>query len=123
MEEKLYLSLLELKKNIDSDERIIYLNECENRLNSSEEVMLLSYKKDMACLQFNDALKHFAKDSKEVNDAQAILYEAKTNLDLHPLVVEYKKAYKEAMKLYEKINETLFSPFNINKENKGNIYD
>ena len=89
-------SLLEkvnnLKLALDKDSRVILLNELDKKLNASEEVMKLSYKKDMALVKFEDALKHFGENSSEVKEAQKELYEAKKNLDLHPLVIEYNKA-------------------------------
>ena len=98
-----------LKAALDKDSRVILLNELDKKLNASEEVMKLSYKKDMALVKFEDALKHFGENSPEVKDAQKELYEAKKNLDLHPLVIEYNKAYKEVRILYNKINDELFN--------------
>ena len=42
-----------------------------------------------------------------------LLYEAKLNLDNHPLVKEYNEAYKEVRLLYEIINKELFNDFNL----------
>ena len=111
MDALLYSKVLKLKEAIEKDERIILLNQIEKEMEECDEVMKLSYKKDMACIAFNDALKHFSNDSKEVKDAQHDLYVAKLNLDNHPLIQKYNSLYKEVKKIYSLINKELFGPF------------
>lgn len=100
-----------LKESLAADSRVVRLNSLEEKLNTNEEVMVLSYKKDAALVEFEDALKHFKEDSDEVKLAQKKLYEAKKALDLYPLVQEYNKAYKEVRILCNKINNELFLDF------------
>lgn len=111
MNDSLMNSLAKLKEAIESDERVLRLSNLDKKLNENEEVMKLAYKKDMALVSYEDALKHFKEDSKEVKEAQKRLHEAKLSLDNHPLVKEYNEAYKEVRLLYNKINEELFSRF------------
>ena len=111
MNDSLANSLTNLKEAIEKDERVLRLSELDKKLNENEEVMKLAYKKDMALVSYEDALKHFKEDSKEVRDAQKRLNEAKLSLDNHPLVKEYNEAYKDVRLLYNKINEELFSRF------------
>ena len=121
MPENIYLQAEELKEKIANDPRVISLNEIEKRMNESEEVMALTYKKDMAAVDYSDTLNHFPEDSKEAKEALKKLHEAKLNLDNHPLVKEYLKAYKEVRELYQNINEIVFGNFSSNlcpKENK-----
>lgn len=108
-----YLSELISKLNlaISEDDRVKRLNELDKKLSSNEEVMALAYKKDMCLIDFEDALKHFGENSKELIVAQRKLYEAKLALDLHPLVNEYNAAYKEVRKIYDLINKELFKDF------------
>ena len=113
MNDSLMNSLEKLKEAIESDPRVLHLNELDKKLNDNEEVMKLAYKKDMALLSYEDSLKHFKEDSKEVGDAQKRLYEAKLSLDNHPLVKEYNEAYKEVRKIYSQINDELFNRFVI----------
>lgn len=113
MDEKLAIALDELKNSINNDPRIILLNELDNKINNSEEVMALAYKKDALGIKLNDALNYFKEDSEEVRSIQKELYLAKLALDTHPLVKEYNKAYKEVRKMYDEINDTLFSNFNV----------
>ena len=100
-----------LKESLENDSRVLRLNELDKQINENEEIMKLAYKKDMALLSYEDSLKHFKEDSKEVKDAQKALYEAKLSLDKHPLVIEYNNAYKLVRELYNKINEVLFKKF------------
>lgn len=121
MPENIYLQAEELKEKLTNDPRIISLNEIEKRMNESEEVMALTYKKDMAAVDYSDTLNHFPEDSKEAKEVLKKLHEAKLNLDNHPLVQEYLKAYKEVRELYQNINEIVFGNFSSNlcpKENK-----
>ena len=121
MNEVLLKKLESLKEALDSDERVILLNEIENRMNSDEEVMKLAYQKDTALVNFEDALKHFPEGSNEVKEAQRKLYESKLKLDSHPLVDEYRKAYLKVKELYDQINKELFMDFN--KNNRGDFND
>ena len=100
-----------LKKELESDPRVLKLNELDKKLNENEEVMKLAYKKDMASVEFDDALKHFGKNSKEAKEALKKLHDAKYALDVHPLVDEYQKAYKEVRLLYEHVSKELFGDF------------
>ena len=103
-----------LKMAIDNDERMIRLNQTEKAMEDSEEVMSLSYKKDMALERYNEILKYFKDDSEEANKARRLLSEAKAELEKHPLVREYLSAYQQVRLMYEKINNTLFSYLNSN---------
>ena len=111
MDAELATLLNNLKTAIENDERVLALKQIDDKLNKDEEVMKLAYQKDMASLSYEDALKHFPKDSKEVKDAQIRLHQAKLALDNHPLVKQYNEAYKNVRLMYEKINEELFSSF------------
>lgn len=121
MNEEIYQKAEKLKEILENDPRIIRLNEAEKRMDESEEVMALAYKKDMAAVKYSDTLNHFSEDSEEAQKALKELHEAKFNLDSHPLVKDYLKSYKEVRELYEEINKILFSSFSVDlcpKENK-----
>ena len=74
----------------ESDVYKEYLNS-EKEIENSEEVALLSYKKDMALVQYEDALRHFDKNSKEVLEASRHVSKAIFALNNHELVVKYNK--------------------------------
>ena len=114
MSNDIYSKANDLKERLNNDPRVILLNKLEKEMNENEEVMALAYKKDMACLKYSDVLKHFSEDSQEAKEALKELHEAKKNLDSHPLVKDYLKAYSEVRDLYASINEILFSNFTPN---------
>ena len=114
MTEKILDLTYQLKEALNQDSRIIRLDEVEKRMNESEEVMALSYKKDLALDKYNKMNEYFSFDSKEVVAARKELAEAKKELDSHPLVREYLKAYQEVRLLFEEINDALFSYLNKN---------
>ncbi len=118
MVSNIYLLAGELKDLLDNDERIIRLNKLENELNNNEEVMALSYQKDLAVSAYSDALNHFANDSKEIKQYQHELFLKKEALDNHPLVKEYLKAYSEVRDLYFQINEILFNDLSLHLKEK-----
>ena len=111
MDKELYDALLKLKESIENDSRVLALNEVDARLSSNEEVMKLSYKKDMAVIEYEDAINHFGQTHEITLKAQKKLYEAKKELDSHPLVKEYNQKYQEVRLMYNHINEELFGRF------------
>ena len=118
MVSNIYLLAGELKDLLDNDERIIRLNKLENELNNNEEVMALSYQKDLAVSSYSDALNHFANNSEEMKKYQHELFLKKEALDNHPLVKEYLKAYSEVRDLYFQINEILFNDLSLHQKEK-----
>ena len=118
MVSNIYLLAGELKDLLDNDERLIRLNKLENELNNNEEVMALSYQKDLAVSAYSDALNHFANNSEEIKKYQHELFIKKEALDNHPLVKEYLKAYSEVRDLYFQINEILFNDLSLHQKEK-----
>lgn len=118
MVSNIYLLAGELKDLLDNDERLIRLNKLENELNNNEEVMALSYQKDLAVSAYSDALNHFANNSEEIKEYQHELFLKKEALDNHPLVKEYLKAYSEVRDLYFQINEILFNDLSLHQKEK-----
>ncbi|MCH5172426.1 MAG: YlbF family regulator [Erysipelotrichales bacterium] len=100
-----------LKELLENDERIIRLKKDEKEMENSEEVMRLSYAFSCAQNEYNDILKHFKTDSDEAKKYQRKLYEAKKNLDSHPLVKKYLQSYQEVRLVYNKIQDEIFKPF------------
>ena len=109
MNERLFYLTNEVKKFLNEDNRIISLNIIEKEMNDNEEVMALAYQKDMALDEYNQILKIYSDNSEEANKARHNLYLKKKELESHPLVKKYLKAYQEVRILYELINEKLFS--------------
>ena len=111
MNDTLLDSLNRLRESLENDPRVLKLNKLDEKMNSDEEVMKLAYRKNVAINEYEDALRFFKEDSKEVQEAQKKIHQAKLNLDLNPLVQEYNKAFKEVQEMYQKINEALFDKF------------
>lgn len=118
MVSNIYLLAGELKDLLDNDERIIRLNKLEKQMNENEEVMTLSYQKDLAVSAYSDALNHYANNSPEIKKYQHELFVKKEALDNHPLVKEYLKAYSEVRDLYFQINEILFNDLSLHQHEK-----
>ena len=111
MDEKIFFLTDELKKEMDNDPRFLKLQEKEEKMNNSEEVMRLAYQKDLKSDRYNDLLKIYDDKHPLVVQARKELVEAKTNLESHQLVKEYLQAYIEVKKLLYKVNEILFGDF------------
>ena len=112
MNQNLLEKALEIKAEIESHPDVVELKRLDKVLNENEEVMKLCYRKDVAATKFEDAVRYFGKDSKEANEAQKVLYQAKLELDTNELVKTYNEQYKKVRKIYDKINEEIFNPFN-----------
>ena len=109
-----------LKEAIEKDPRILLLNQLEKEIENNEEVMVLSYKKDVALANYEDTIKYFKDDQDKIQNAQKLLAESKYNLDIHPLVKQYNKAYLEVKLMYEEINKQLFYIFRTHHKNYEN---
>ena len=112
MNDLLLAKLNELKEVVSSSDEMKTLHKVEEEMSNDEEVMKLAYQKDVLSSKYEDALRHFGENSKEAKEAQKALYQAKLELDSHPLVKKYNEAYKKARKYYDLINATLFEEFN-----------
>ena len=109
------LEAYKLKELISTDPRFIKLNEAEKKMEESEEVMALSYNKDLKETYLSDALRHYDKNSPEVRKARLEFFHAHEKLDAHPLVKEYLESYKEVEKLLKEVNDILFKDIIGNK--------
>lgn len=115
MNEKILNDILNLKKALQSSEEYKNLMLKNKELENSDEAKILSYKKDMAILNYEDALKHFDKNSKEVLEKEKDMAEAIYNLNHLKVVEEYNKAFDEYNIYINKINEECFSFFKESK--------
>ena len=109
MNEEILKLSYQLKEALSNDERIIALNEAEKKMSESEEVMALSYQKDVALDKYNEMLKIYPDNSEEVVNARKDLALKKKTLEEHELVRDYLKKYQVVRELYDKINDTLFA--------------
>ena len=87
--------------------------ESENELKASDEVAILSYKKDQAIMKYEDALRHFDKNSIEVMRASKVMSEAIFALNNNQIVDNYNKNLAKLNSFLKNIDQELF----------GDIYD
>lgn len=112
MNQSLLEKVTKLKEEIGNSPEVKELNRLNDLLENNEEVMKLCYRKDCAVTNYEDALKHFGENSDEVLKAQKALHQAKLDLDSNDLVKKYNEQFKIVRKIYDKINEEIFNPFN-----------
>ena len=112
MNQNLLEKASKLKEEINSLPEVIELERLNKLLNENEEVMKLCYRKDVCATKFEDAVRYFGQNSNEAQEAQKVLYQAKLELDNNELVKAYNEQYKKVRKIYDKINEEIFNPFN-----------
>lgn len=118
MNEALYKELYELRDLMKNDPRFLAFQELDKKLNENEEVMKLAYQKEMAIVEYEDALNHYGKNSVELQKAQQNLAKCKLNLDNHPLVKEYYLALQKVREMDRKIDQELFHDFQLKEEKK-----
>ncbi|MBQ0009031.1 MAG: YlbF family regulator [Firmicutes bacterium] len=112
MNQTLFEKVAKLKEEINNSPEVKELNRLNSLLENNEEVMRLCYKKDCAVTNYEDALKHFGENSEEAIKTQKALHQAKLELDSNELVKQYNEQFKIVRKIYDKINEEIFNPFN-----------
>lgn len=98
-----------LKQELENEPCFQELLLLEKQMENDDEVVKLTYQKDMALLYYNDALKVFDKNSEEIRPFLQRLSEAKNNLNSHKIVKLYLTKYKEVRELTNEINNILFS--------------
>lgn len=105
MNEKIYKQVRELKEAIDSDQRVVRLNELDKEVNEDAEVKRL-----FAVLkEKEDAFVHCVSGEKA--EANHELHEVKLALDSLPLAKEYNTSYIEVRDLCMMIDDILFGPY------------
>ena len=115
MNEKLLSDSIDLRNKILNSEEYKNLLLKNKEMESSNEVKILSYKKDIAIMNYEDALKHYDKNSIEVIDAEKDMAKAIYNLNNHPIVKEYNKAFAGLADIYKNINLELFGFYKMEK--------
>lgn len=96
----------------------VELSKKEKEMEHDDGVLLLAYHFDKAQQLYNDILKHFNMESMQAKEVQKQLYLAKKELDEHPLVQEYMRAYTQIRKMYEILQREIFDPFNAHSCDK-----
>lgn len=84
----------------------------EKRMEKSDEVKILSYKKDVAIMEYEDSLKLGNEFSDLAIKRKINMSDAIYNLNNHELVVDYKNKLYKLNKLYKEIDDLIFGEFN-----------
>lgn len=100
-----------LKTNLDNDPRVVLLKEKEKIMSVDLKANELSIKMKLASSKYDDDLNHFGFDSPLATESRQELHQIKLELDTLDVVKDYMDAFKEVRKLYEQIDEILFSSF------------
>jgi len=98
----------ELKTALAADIRVQNLAEFEAELDANQDVRAL-----VAVMRNKAETYAAASEGAGQTLAQQELHLAKKALDEHPLVRRYNKRYQEVRLMYEQIQTTLFTPFNL----------
>ena len=86
--------------------------EIKEKLENSEEVALLSYKKDQAILEYQSALRHYGENHEITLKKSKEMSEAIYNLANNELVKKYNVALNEYNKLLKEIDSLIFGELN-----------
>ena len=112
MNQSLLEKATKLKQEIDKSPEVIELERLNKVLSEDEEVMRLCYKKDVCSAKYEDSIRHFGEESEATNKARNELHQALLELNKNELVKQYNAQLKIVRKIYDKINEEIFIPFN-----------
>lgn len=100
-----------LKDHLESDERVLKLNELDQALNQNQTLLLLTETYQRSQNNYQSMWESFGDDSPQLLRARAELHQVKIQVDSHPLVRDYLKAYGQVRELYSKIQLEVFALF------------
>lgn len=108
MDDFLINKLYALKDKIKETPEYKRYMECEEKLNNSDDVAILAYRKDIAIVDYEDSLKHFNKNSPEALKSKMALAKSNQLLCENETVKEYLDALHALNALLEDIQNILF---------------
>lgn len=111
MDSKILEKTYKLKESILQSKEYKKMIRLSSLMDENDEVIKLAYTLDILGTKYSDILKIYNKDSLEAQKVQKELYEAKKQIDNHPLVREYNKAYLKVKEMYDYINKNIFNKF------------
>lgn len=115
MESSIYLKSIEINNELKNHPFVKELDKLEDELENSFEVHQLVAKKDEAMNYYLHVKGAYKSEDPIYIDAANKYKAAKLNLEAHPLVKKYNEAYEKVEKLYDEIDEILFSDFRKKK--------
>ncbi|HKL73218.1 MAG TPA: YlbF family regulator [Candidatus Onthovivens sp.] len=105
---KVLEALNELNEAISNSDCYSKLLSCNKIVEENDNIMRKSYQKDMKIVEYEDTLKSFGKNSKEVFKVKKELGEIVYELNKIKEVEDYNKAFKEFKEIYEYIDKEIF---------------
>ena len=111
----IYTTIDEISELLNSRTCLIEIKEIEKEMESNQEVIDLVMKFESVQREYSSGLNHYDENSKELLEIQKRLYEAKLNLDSHPLVEKYYSLLSEVNEPLRYLEMKLLSLFKINK--------
>lgn len=111
MESELYEALSILKDLIEKDERVKALKIADNALNNDEIAKKLAKDKDDAFQKLLELKKKSDKNEADYINAKQDFDKINAKFNELESVKNYKIAYGEVAKLYQKIDHELFAKF------------
>ena len=102
-------NLKEDYKNLDSYKEFLV---AEKKLEESDEIKVLSYKKDIAIMEYGDTLRHFDKNSKEVLEASKKMAKAIYDLNNHEISKKYNEKLAKLNEDLSEIQKSIFEGIN-----------
>lgn len=112
MEQELIIKLLELHDELMKTPEYIDFKNKEKALVDNEEVAILSYKKDMAIVDYEDTIKHFKKGSEEEISSLRRMKKSIDSLNSHEVVKSYNEALTKLNLLMSEVESKIFEGIN-----------
>lgn len=104
-------ALTELKEAIASDPRVKFLSEVEAKLYEDPALLELVKKKNDLEKEYGSLLSYEEREGEKAKQLEHALYEAKLELDNHPLAKEYSEAFIKVRDIYMQIDDIIFGPY------------
>lgn len=100
-----------LKDTLEADERVKDLMQLDSQLNQQQTLLALTETYQRAQANYQAMWESYGDESPYVLRARAELHQVKLQVDSHPLVKAYLKAYGQVRLIYQTIQEKIFAPF------------
>jgi hypothetical protein len=101
----------DLKETLEQDQRVVLLNQLDHLLNQNQTLLALSETYQRAQANYQSMWESYGDESPHLLRARAELHQVKVQVDSHPLVRDYLKAYGQVREIYQTIQQKIFTPF------------
>lgn len=101
----------ELKEILEQEQKVVLLNQLDLLLTQNQPLLILSESYQRAQANYQSMWESYGDDSPHVLRARSELHQVKIQVDSHPLVRDYLKAYGQVREIYQLIQQKIFTPF------------